>query len=1012
MLTFAIHFEEKQMSIDRVNYLMRFWEIVRKVIFLTLIFFVLSTSLFAKDIKLSSLSGIVVDETNKPIPYCTVFIDEINQWSVTELNGKFKFNLPEGSYKLIVSCLGYQTKEELLYIPAKEYAKRIMLRSKSYDLDDVIVTATRGQKNVTTSYNISSEAIDHTQFTSLGEIMALLPGARTKNSNLLSVSSRQVALRSNTNEEDRPSFGSAIEVDGIRMSNNGSFYSYKGIDTRIISSENINTVEVVTGIPSVEYGDLTSGIIKVDTKRGVQPFAIKAAISPRQKLVALSKGLALGGNRGILNLSYDYTKSVANLVSPYTSYVRNTFSLNHTKFFLSNTDKPISLKTTLAGNIGGYNSKDDPDVFTGTYEKEDALNIRGGVDLSWELNNKFISELGFGANFNYSDLKYEEKYKDSSASGELAFHGTEEGYFVGKPYVEGKPFSEIQLLKRGHWYQQKLIDNKPLNYALKFKLKKNFQLKNIRSNFHIGVDYYGSGNRGTGLCYGNRAYTPTWREHNFSEEPYLNNLALYAEGEFSYSLKKGQAVRVVLGAREDNTFVKDSKYKNVRAVSPRLNIEYSFVKNNTRRLLENLSIYGGWGEAIKLPSLGVLYIRPSYRERLAFVPGSLADGTTYYAYHIKPNEVVANKALKWQKSRKWEIGIKGSLKYVTFSLAYFNNVVMNSYENSYYYTPATYYLTTPYQLDNVKIPYVDRKYSISPEGTVTVHDKNKLLPDEVLEKIEKKSFNATLFADNSSPVRRHGLEWILDFREFTPLRTSLRIDGKYYFYKILKDRVVAYNLGDNKLMSDGQPYQYIGYYYGGNSISNGLKTKELSSNATIITHIPKLKLIVSLKIEGTFINYSQRLSQMPNGERAFVLDKRNGYIPKPNTGSIYTDNNFVGMYPLYYTSYDDMNTKVPFREKYLWAYEHNKTLYNDLTKMVVTSNYNYLFRPNRLSSYFSANIKVSKEIGQKYKLSFFANNFLNTLQKVRGYNNGGEQTLYNNGLVAPFYYGMSLKIKL
>ncbi len=83
----------------------------------------------------------------------------------------------------------------------------------------------------------------------------------------------------------------------------------------------------------------------------------------------------------------------------------------------------------------------------------------------------------------------------------------------------------------------------------------------------------------------------------------------------------------------------------------------------------------------------------------------------------------------------------------------------------------------------------------------------------------------------------------------------------------------------------------IGYYYGGAKIANGTRSKEIAANATFITHVPQIRLIVSLKIEGTFMNWEQWLSEMPNGERSFELDKRKGYIPKADRGSIYANKN-------------------------------------------------------------------------------------------------------------------------
>ncbi len=67
-----------------------------------------------------------------------------------------------------------------------------------------------------------------------------------------------------------------------------------------------------------------------------------------------------------------------------------------------------------------------------------------------------------------------------------------------------------------------------------------------------------------------------------------------------------------------------------------------------------------------------------------------------------------------------------------------------------------------------------------------LQDKTGLLPNEVLQKKEKRSFHAIGYADNGSPVKRQGVEWIIDFNEIKALRTKIRLDGKYYYWLLLR----------------------------------------------------------------------------------------------------------------------------------------------------------------------------------------------------------------------------------
>jgi len=56
------------------------------------------------------LTGRIVDrKTREPIAYTTVYISELQQGLVANMEGTFELAAPEGSYHLIVACMGYQT---------------------------------------------------------------------------------------------------------------------------------------------------------------------------------------------------------------------------------------------------------------------------------------------------------------------------------------------------------------------------------------------------------------------------------------------------------------------------------------------------------------------------------------------------------------------------------------------------------------------------------------------------------------------------------------------------------------------------------------------------------------------------------------------------------------------------------------------------------------------------------------------------------------------------------------
>ena len=67
----------------------------------------------------------------------------------------------------------------------------------------------------------------------------------------------------------------------------------------------MESVEIITGIPSVEYGDLSNGIVKINTRHGVQPFIIEGSVNQHTRQISVNKGFDLGRNFGVLNASLE-----------------------------------------------------------------------------------------------------------------------------------------------------------------------------------------------------------------------------------------------------------------------------------------------------------------------------------------------------------------------------------------------------------------------------------------------------------------------------------------------------------------------------------------------------------------------------------------------------------------------------------------------------------------------------------------------------------------------------------
>ena len=129
---------------------------------------------------------------------------------------------------------------------------------------------------------------------------------------------------------------------------------------------------------------------------------------------------------------------------------------------------PLKFTAGISGNIGGRNTKADPDSYKDTYTKERDNVIRGNFALDWLLSRPWITNIEFKGSISYSDNQSVVRKDYFSAAGTVALHGREEGYFVAKLY-EDDPDAAITLIPRGDWYNNMCVEDRALNSKLSLK---------------------------------------------------------------------------------------------------------------------------------------------------------------------------------------------------------------------------------------------------------------------------------------------------------------------------------------------------------------------------------------------------------------------------------------------------------------------------------------------------------------------------------------------------------------
>lgn len=967
-----------------------------------------------------SFSGRVVEKsTGEPVEFATVVLNATEQWSITDQEGRFTINNIASAKSIVtVSCLGYATLTREFTFSRTVKDCKLVLEEDNLTLSGAVVTAKENDATATTSRTVDKTALEHVQLMNVGDIASLLPGGVTVDNNL--VNSKQFNIRAGSaGESGNASFGTAVEVDGVRLSNNASFYSEsankvstKGVSTNNIASSNIESVEVITGVPSVEYGDIGSGVVKINTKKGKTPWMCTMSTSPNTKQLSVSKGFGLGDNKGILNASMEYTRSIAHAMSPYTAYDRKQLSLSYFRLYKNGlfSSNPLRMTLGLSGNLGGMNTDADPDAVQGTWSTGKDNALRAHFNLNWLLNRSWITNLELSGSVSYADKSTRERTYNSSPVNKVVLHGRESGYFMAVPYSEPTP--PVSYIDPGYWYNIMGTDDRPLTTRMTLKGSWSKRIGKTHNMLKAGIDWSTDYNFGQGVYSPEMATAPTFREYSYAAVPVMHNIAVYAEDNLMLPLGNGR-LNLIAGLRSDNTYINGSDYGLTSSLSPRFNGKYTILESRGRqnRTVRELSLRASWGIAVKLPSFAVLFPTPTYRDVEVFASETNSANRYFTAWRIDPRRTLYNPSLRWQRNRLCEVGADADILGTKISLAAFWNRSTHTYRMSTQYKNSPYTYTSDKALKGIAIPADDRVFSIDrTTGIVTVSDRNGVLPSQELAHERRRNLTPSYMPDNESGAAdRYGIEWVVDFPTIRPVNTKIRLDGTWYAYHYLASDLVAYSPTSYKSAQDGQPFGYIGYYYGANATSNGSKSHTLRTNLTVSTHFPSLRMILSAKLEASLVRYSRALSETLQGEELSKVITNTSDILSTTGESIYSGDHFVVLYPQYYSTADDPTLRDYLADLKAAREAGNEKMFTDLGSLAYKTAYLYTFVPDSISPYFCANFSVTKEFGDIASVSFYANNFFNNRAQIWSTKTRTYTSASN--YIPRFYYGMTLRLK-
>jgi hypothetical protein len=779
-------------------------------------------------------------DTKAPVAYALVHILEVGAQAVTDGKGNFEFKLNPGQYTINISFLGYEPIEKQVTIAEKDGSLSFELQPANFRVEDVVVTATASKAGAATASTISRTAMDHIQSSSLADVMSLLPGASVPDTRTLTLSqASSFSIRGGS------SLGTAVIMDGTPMSNNANMQTMgagqmpfaaastagqaamatptSGIDMRQISTDNIESVEVIRGIASVEYGDITSGAVIVNSKAGRSPLNVKLTMNPNLYQLSATHGVQLSQKAGALNYSADYAYSQYKPTEGYSHYERVNGQVGYTNTI-------GKWYTTTTASIGIYRDKSiptpgDENDHRNALQKENRfrLNTKGTItfDKGWFNNIKYA------ASFTYTDKN--SFYEDQAANAEYTFSTSKLNGEItnsaagGKVYLEdgsilsGNSFGHALKTPNTYLYRYNIYGEELNTYA---QVIANFSGDWGRTSHFIklGADFRNEGNRGSGKVYDedcppmrSSSYGyQTQRDRAYDEIPFINSLGLFAEESFNLHFGGGRNLNIVAGVRYDKIFGMDG------VVAPRINASLDIIPRA-------LTIRGGYGVTAKAPTLEMLHPQDAYFDMVNFDNSQATAASQAQKFQVVTTHAYSsvNDNLKMATTKKAEIGVDFQIGKVVGSITAFKD----SSDNGYIFT------TTADSFHSVDMVRYAANYGNDANQMPTLTESSR---DKVLLYHSKPT--------NDSSYETRGIEASIDFGRINAIRTRFILDG---VWTRTESWVKGYNF---KRANAGVNTDHMGVF----SDRPHSFSEVLSTNLKAVHNIPSIGFVITATANVTW----------------------------------------------------------------------------------------------------------------------------------------------------------------
>lgn len=800
------------------------------------------------------ITGRITDGNNQPLTTATVTLNSIPLPIHINLEGQYTLRgLKPGKYTMRISHTGYKAQEKTIDL---SQSRRLDFRlvNETFNIQEVYVTAKESRKLGSGSV-IDRKALEVLQPSSFTDILELLPGGRAIDPKLTTNNSINLRDASpiSTSGYQTNSLGTQFSIDGniINTSsmmggtsqlftskqsdpNGNRDNTFTGIDMRSISTDNIEKVEIIRGIPSVEYGNLTSGVLLIDRIKGKTPINFRAKADGTSQLFAIGKGFDFYQKKYKLNIDADYLSANESPNDIYTKFKRINASIRGEKEWKN---KNYSLKWNHALDVNTTLDTDrfDPDTdFEATDKyKSSKRNYALANKLNWSSLKPTQAlrsvEFSNSINLNTNTISIEKLTQPLTATllVDALETGSQEATYLTSAYV-----SHVDVSDKPLSITSKLVSNWELDFGVKHALK-------------IGGEYNYSKNLGFGQRYDTKLPpnpTNSVRPRNFKDIPAYSNVSAFAEDHFTIGIGAFRFENS-LGLRAFSLLNLDDRY----TLSGKINLDPRW---NGRLHLPQLdiqgkpliwSIGGGYGKQTLSPTLAYLYPATIYKDiqelsyfhknpdyRLAWAYTEVFDPTNYQ--------------LENASTQKWEVSADLEFNGNRFTVTYFRDHMDNGFRGA---TTAARLAYTKYDNSSVDPNTVNHKPDIS-EFTGTA----------------QAQYETYQRYDNATSTKKEGIEYQFTSRRISGLNTRFTLNGAWFNTINSNSKPLAETIS-NSVVTDGKIRQYYAIY----NDTEGYFREVFNSNLTIDSYLPKLGLNLMLSVQNIWFKKSKTLvkSDLPFG---------------------------------------------------------------------------------------------------------------------------------------------------